>query len=280
MISRRTINTIQDYIVSDLNKREIERLFEDNGIRKFPGCRIKTKRELFNSYLQTFETFSTDETKLAFVAEAVEKIYEASNFVVYPSGHIGEKKRKELLDLLKKDGFSFLDGKLFISQVLHFSNQIKVQEQIKRFLNTDYISSKIKLMNRALDSESDLAIGTAKELIETICKSILKKYLITPDKEWDLGRLLKETNKWLCFKPKEVENPENAERSVKQILGGISAIIQGIAELRNAYGTGHGKVADFRPLEASYAKLVVGLASELAIFYLHVNGEGTELMGE
>ena len=49
-------------------------------------------------------------------------------------------------------------------------------------------------------------------------------------------------------------------------------------ELRNGYGTGHGKNPDFKGLEIKFAKLLVGVVSEIAIFYLATNGETAELI--
>lgn len=133
-------------------------------------------------------------------------------------------------------------------------------------------------MNEAVASDTDLAIGTAKELVETICKSILKKSKIEYSKDWNIARLLKETNNVLDFSPKLAKNPEKAEKSLRQILGGISSVVQGIAELRNSYGTGHGKEADFIGLESKYAKLIVGTVSEISIFYLATKSENIELV--
>ena len=133
-------------------------------------------------------------------------------------------------------------------------------------------------MNNSIESNTPLAIGTAKELVETVCKSILKKNNLAVDKEWEVARLMKETTNALNFRPKDADEPEKAERSIKQMLGGIASAIQGVTELRNAYGSGHGKDADFVGLEAKFARLIVGLVSSVAIFYLSTNGVGAELV--
>jgi hypothetical protein len=152
--------------------------------------------------------------------------------------------------------------------------------EIKKYLNTDYVNSKINLMVDAVQKNTDIAIGTAKELLETICKSILKQKGIAEDSNWTLQRLIKETSNTLDFKPKDADDPEEAERSIKQVLGGIATIVHGVTELRNAYGTGHGKDADFKGLEIKYAKLLVGVVSEIAIIFLATNGEAAELVDE
>lgn len=77
-------------------------------------------------------------------------------------------------------------------------------------------------MNDAIRKDTDLAIGTAKELLETTCKSILKQKAVAVDSNWTLPQLLKTTTNALDFTPKEAANPESAERSLKQILVVIS----------------------------------------------------------
>ncbi|MEM8845421.1 MAG: abortive infection family protein [Pseudomonadota bacterium] len=152
--------------------------------------------------------------------------------------------------------------------------------QIKSYLNTEYVNNKIGIMTNAVDDNTDLAIGTAKELLETTCASILKQKGVSADPNWNLSKLLNETTSVLDFTPKQAENAEKAEKSIKQILKGISVIVHGVAELRNAYGTGHGKDAHFKGLEPKYAKLLVGVISEIAIIFLATNGESAELVEE
>jgi hypothetical protein len=150
--------------------------------------------------------------------------------------------------------------------------------EIKRYLNTAYVNSKMTVMHDAVNKDTDIAIGTAKELLETVCKSILKQKGIPINKDWTLPQLLNATSSALDFKPKEADNPAKAEKGIRQILGGISTIIHGVADLRNGYGTGHGKDANFKGLEVKYAKLIVGVVSEIAILFLTTNGETAELV--
>ena len=52
-----------------------------------------------------------------------------------------------------------------------------------------------------------------------------------------------------------------AAETIKRLLSNLATITQGIAELRNKYGTGHGKVAKTKGLSPRHAKLAVGAAS-------------------
>lgn len=141
-------------------------------------------------------------------------------------------------------------------------------EQITEILTQEYVNKQIRLMNNSIESNPHLALGISKELIETCCKHILNEEGITINKDWDLPRLVKETNKQIDLMPFEVDNIDLAKSSIAKILGGFSNIVHGITELRNSYGTGHGHSPAFKTLDGIYIKLAVSSSSELAIFYL------------
>ncbi|MBL1411101.1 abortive infection family protein [Sphingobacterium faecale] len=153
------------------------------------------------------------------------------------------------------------------------SGQTTKSLEIKRYLDSDYVKQKIDLMNQNVDQATDIAIGTGKELLETVCKSVLKQKNVMTNKDWTLSQLIKNTITSLDVKPKTVANPENAERSIRQILGGIASIVQGISELRNSYGSGHGKDDDFKGLDPIYARLFIAMVADISLFILNLNGK-------
>ena len=140
--------------------------------------------------------------------------------------------------------------------------------RIKEYLNSDYVRQQIESIELELDRSPHDAIGKSKELIETICKTILGKSGETADPGWKLNRLVKETNKLIEFVDREYPNNEQAEKSIRQLIGGISSAIHALAELRNNFGSGHGHVPEFVSLEIRHARLCVGFTMELARFYL------------
>jgi hypothetical protein len=220
-----------------------------------------------------------DETYLKFLA-----------MTVHPRVRTNSEEVAKLIEIynnyLNADGFEIAQTDEISTKPIYSGRQKVIGQahltakkvEIKRYLNTAYVNSKINTMTDAIHKDTDLAIGTAKELLETTCKSILLQKSVTINSDWTLSQLLKETTNSLDFAPKEASNPEKAEKAIKQILGGISSIVQGVGELRNGYGTGHGKDADFKGLEIKYAKLLVGVVSEIAILYLATNGETAELI--
>lgn len=153
----------------------------------------------------------------------------------------------------------------------HKKQTDKKAQQITEILTQEYVNKQIRLMNNSIESNPHLALGISKELIETCCKHILIEEGILINKDWDLPRLVKETNKQIDLMPFEVENMDLAKSSIAKILGGFSNIVHGITELRNSYGTGHGHLPEFKSLDGIYIKLAVSSSSELAIFYLSLN---------
>jgi len=89
---------------------------------------------------------------------------------------------------------------------------------------------------------------------------------VEPDKDWDLARLVKETGKLLKVTPADVRSDAKGAESIRRVLGSLGGIVSGIAELRNEYGTGHGKASGQGGLGPRHARLAVGAASTLAAF--------------
>lgn len=182
-------------------------------------------------------------------------------------------------DNLKVDNFEIVE-KTRISDRPIFVGRIKITgkdslqrigNDIKNILNAEYVSQQINLMESLIEVAPHISIGLAKELIETCCKSIFQEREQKCSTDWDLGRLMKETTKLLKLTPSDIPNEAKAATSIKQILGSLSSVVQGIAEVRNEYGSGHGKDGKFKGLQPRHAKLAVGAASTLAIYLLETH---------
>jgi hypothetical protein len=129
-----------------------------------------------------------------------------------------------------------------------------------------YVSQQITRMEAAVNQDPELAIGTAKELVETCCKSILAEACVDYTKGDDLPKLVKSTVILLELTPNDIPDQAKAAETIKRLLSNLASITQGVAELRNHYGTGHGKLSANKGLEPRHAKLAVGAASTLAVF--------------
>jgi len=125
----------------------------------------------------------------------------------------------------------------------------------------------------AIATDPSLAIGTAKELAETVCKTILDARDIAFPKSADLPELVKLTAKAINLTPDDIPDGVKAAATIKRLLSNLGAITFGIAELRNQYGTGHGKKAGTKGLGARHAKLAVGAGATLSVFLMETHNE-------
>lgn len=110
------------------------------------------------------------------------------------------------------------------------------------------------------------AIGKAKELIESCCKTILDNKGVTWDKNWDMSKLTGETLNLLNLTPSSIPDTDPVSENIKAVLGNLRGITTKLAEIRNPYGSGHGKSASFTGLETRHAKLAVGCSITFVTF--------------
>lgn len=129
-----------------------------------------------------------------------------------------------------------------------------------------HLLDQIRRMESSVHEDPALAIGTAKELIETCCKTILSERGKPVKGTPDIPALTRETLKELNLVPEGVSDSVRGSETIKRILQNLSAIGHGLAELRGLYGTGHGKHGKAQGLKPRHAKLAVGAASTLVTF--------------
>ena len=130
-------------------------------------------------------------------------------------------------------------------------------EALKEKFSSAYVSTQIDIMLKMQNENPTEAIGKSKEFIESCCKTILEESKATIDKDWNVSQLVKATMKLLEISTDNVDESTTESRTVKAILGNLHGIAGNIAELRNAYGSGHGKSASYKGLTVRHAKLVI-----------------------
>lgn len=165
-----------------------------------------------------------------------------------------------LKEISRKPVFGFrriLDG---ISQ-----NIQKARVAVER-LSGAYMFQQIDRLEQAVSGDPELAIGTAKEFLESLCKTILIERSHSVTKDEDLPALVKATVKSLAVVPQGLASIATAEKSITVLLNSLGSVAHRLAELRNSHGTGHGKPMEHVGLEKRHAKLAVGAATTLALF--------------
>jgi AbiJ N-terminal domain 3/Abortive infection C-terminus len=127
-------------------------------------------------------------------------------------------------------------------------------------LDAGWMQKEIERLENAIERDPALAIGTAKELVETCCKTILSKRGAAFSRTADLPELTKLLAKELKLVPEGISDEAKGSITIRLILRNLAALTQYIAELRGLYGSGHGRDGKYRGLEPRHARLAVGAA--------------------
>jgi hypothetical protein len=122
------------------------------------------------------------------------------------------------------------------------------------------IEAHLRRINAAVAADPELAIGAAKELVESTAKLVLKEVGVAFDHRADLPALVKLVQTALSLHPATVAPTATGAQATKKVLSGLTSIAIGVGELRNLYGTGHGPAASRSGLRPRHAQLAVDAA--------------------
>jgi hypothetical protein len=211
--------------------------------------------KILNSSDQTFTRFicemihpviRQDSNEVKQIAELFNRILDNDNWEIFI---VKEISKKPIYSARKKG----METK-FLKPVI-----------IEKF-NSEYINVQIKRMLDSVEKDPSLAIGTAKELLETCLKSILSDLNEPYDNKADIPKLCKITFKKLKLTPEDIPDKAKGAEQIRILLNNLYSICNILAELRNVYGSGHGKKYNFKGLSPRHARLIVGTTSTVTTF--------------
>lgn len=144
-----------------------------------------------------------------------------------------------------------------------------IQEDIAALEGRDAITDVPELLRHArrirsgLESGPEQAIGSAKELLETVMKGVLDD----PSSKDDIPALIKRTRSALAL-------TGDGSEQLKRMMSNLSQLVVGVAEIRNLAGTGHGRARPEEPT-STMARLAVDSAIAVSRFILDVSAAKT-----
>ena len=251
----------------------------DSRVSQFPNARADIQQHRYNNddwdndYVFSDSRFELangpDEVLLEFLAQMVHPVVQADT-----------ARAQEIVDrlneLLAPDGWMLKPHKQMSGRPVYAPARtgtgagpaVGFAHDATTRIDSAHISQQLTRMEGAVDTDPELAIGTAKEFVESICKTILDERNVEHDKKDDLPALVKKTTKALNLTADDISDTAKAADTIKRMLSNLSTIVQCSAELRNAYGTGHGKSKSQAKsgLTPRHARLAVGAAATLGVF--------------
>jgi len=268
LISKKTRYEFREYFVGT-TLREIEMEFDAADVpfdEHFIPSTSGARRSLVEKYYYAVDwTKWKDVRKVLSVYENVLSHLESLS----ESGIEGaEHTLRSLRKWIERDGYRYEDGRLV---AVGKDQGLSEVYEITAHFDMPELHRQIERMKSSVEDDPGLAIGTAKELLETTCKTILEERGIQIDENPDIAKLVKETRRSLGLIPDAIPNSAKGAEIIRRLLSNLGNIAQGLGELRNLYGTGHGKHGKARGLNPRHARLAVGAAATLAMFLLETH---------
>lgn len=227
---------------------EISAAFHDEGIAPNPDSTYddtSVRRVTTQSYLEAVDWSDVDQ--VAKVLRVFERLLHGFE------GQYTENFYRSL----RRDGFvvdqdtghiSLIGPRLQHVSLASLKDPSAIREQLTR-------------IQRAIIDDPALAVGSAKELIESTAKVVLTERGQQVDETADLPALIRAAQQSIGLHPSSITPGPDGSDAVKKILGSVSGIAIGLAELRNrGYGTGHGPAVARVGLRARHAHLAVNAA--------------------
>ncbi len=188
--------------------------------------------------------------------------------VVRPDRGDALKLVQHFNDQLRRDGWNLLEEEKIAGRPCFVARRIQDvrvrsvsrAQTVADSLDAGWMEKEIMRLENAVISDPALAIGTAKDLVETCCKTILSKRQVEFTRSADLPELTKLLAKELKLVPEGISDEVKGGKTVRLILHNLSALTQYLAELRGLYGSGHGRDGKHLGLEPRHARLAVGAA--------------------
>lgn len=237
-----------------------------------PPC-SGARRSLVEQYYHTLDfTNAGDVKRVLRVFEAVLQNIDQNlkHPAQFTDKSILERERLKLTNLLRRDGWEYRDGELLPRGGRHAFTDL---EQHAVAFDLEHISREIERLKQSVETDPAQAIGTSKELVESCCKTILSECNVEIDRHSDLVPLVKATAKALKLTPDDVDDAKRGADIIRQLLHKLSGIVNELGQLRNLYGTGHGKNGRTKTLQPRHARLAVGFATTLAMFLFETHVE-------
>jgi Abortive infection C-terminus len=273
LVSKKTRNEFREHFTHWYTVREIEREFDAADIyaaEDFQPTGSSVRRNQVDLHLHR-----VDFTKPA-EARKVLKVYEAvlTKLELEATTH-ARSLRDGLLKWLRLDGYEVKDGKLMATPTAGIVHLADIEAAASQ-RDVPELRQQIDRLRAAVDADPSLAIGTAKEMIETVCKEILTDLGVAFADDADIPALIKSVRTQLRLLPTDVPKEAKGSETIRTLLGNLGHVAQGLGELRNLYGSGHGRSGKAKGLTARHARLAVGTATTLAMFLLETHAERKE----
>lgn len=174
--------------------------------------------------------------------------------------HFNDQLRQESWELCEEEKIAGRPRFAFRRVQANRQRAVSRARTVADALDAAWMQKEIERLENSIEHDPALAIGTAKELVETCCKTILSKRAVEYSRGADIGDLTKLLTKELRLVPEGISDESKGADNIRLILRNLTQLTHNLAQLRGLYGSGHGRDGQHRGLQARHARLAVAAA--------------------
>ena len=267
LIARRVRRELRELAVDTGILRTIAEAFEDEGfgLAAEPDYTDGMRRGLFDAYDKGIDWRDRSQ-----VAKAIRVFEEILSWGVRATWSMREDPIIKIRRLLDYDGYT-LDDELRIHPQgfdvpplgnKYIGDATAMQEHLAR-------------LNGAIEDDPALAISQAKALIEATTKWVLEQLGERYNDKANITVLIKKAQKALKVHPDAIAPSKKGRETIVRVLSNLSQVAMGVAELRNEYGSDHGRTRSSGGLGPRHARLAAGMAHTYCQFLLETLSDHT-----
>ena len=168
---------------------------------------------------------SSSEEFLRFLCEVVHPVVRPDrNEALILVQHFNDQLRIEGWELIEEEKIAGRPRFVPRPTLVTGNRSVSRARTVADALNAGWMQKEIERLEIAVDRDPALAIGTAKELVESCCKTILSKRDITFSKNADLPELTKLVAKELSLVPEGIPDAAKGSETIRLILRNLSAL--------------------------------------------------------
>ncbi len=182
-----------------------------------------------------------------------------------------DKRKSDIEKELEKHGFRYDQGR-----VVEGASSPVVKDLKSIIRSRDIPSLRVEIDRAVASVETDpaAAITAACAIFEAFCIDYIENEGIECPKK--LGALAL----WKVVRSRMKLSPATGmDSSLKQILGGLASVVNGVSSLRNRSGSAHGRGSREYRVEAHDAKLAINAAATLVVYLFDVGITGANTDG-
>lgn len=167
LISKYTLNEFRNAIALEWHEAAILDAFEAEEI--YANQSFAPIREYSECHTLIEQFYSTLNFAVEGDVNRILRVFETFLYKQFPFDNT--VAGNELRYALTRDGYEYQDGRIY--SLADRTPPLEWASELAKKFDLQQLNRQVSRISNSIDNDPDLAIGTAKELLETVCKTIL-----------------------------------------------------------------------------------------------------------